>query len=91
MSEKISIHCYVSGRVQGVWFRASTKTEAEALGLTGWVRNLADGRVEVIACGEKESVNKLRDWLQHGPQLAEVTDLKCEVIPRQEFEDFKAL
>lgn len=91
MSEKICIHCYVSGRVQGVWFRASTKTEALALGLTGWARNLADGRVEVMACGEKESVYKLRDWLQHGPLLAEVANLNCEVSPWQEFEDFKTL
>ena len=68
MAERICIHCFVSGKVQGVWFRASTKDEAEKLGLTGWTRNLADGRVEVLACGDKEKIMKFYAWLKQGPE-----------------------
>ena len=50
---KLSIHCFVTGRVQGVWFRSSAKTQAIELGITGWARNLPDGRVEVQASGDK--------------------------------------
>lgn len=91
MSEKICIHCYVSGRVQGVWFRASTQEEAQRLHLTGWVRNLPDGRVEVFACGEKENVLQLHTWLAHGPRLAKVTEVIHEEHPWKIFEDFEVL
>lgn len=63
----------VSGRVQGVFFRASTREQALALGLDGYARNLPDGRVEVIACGTVAALASLRDWLHQGPRLAEVT------------------
>ena len=72
------MRCIVSGRVQGVWFRASTKGYAEDLELTGWVRNLADGRVEVLACGPPDRLQALRDWLKIGPELAEVSGLECQ-------------
>lgn len=61
-----AIHFYVSGRVQGVYFRATTQATARQLGLTGWVRNLPDGRVEGVACGEGKQLDKLVTWLQ-GP------------------------
>lgn len=63
----------VEGRVQGVGFRAATSATARDMGLRGWVRNLADGRVEVVACGPPESVNSLRLWLHEGPSAARVT------------------
>lgn len=88
MYQKICIHCYVSGRVQGVWYRASTQEQAKLLGLTGWARNLPDGRVEVIACGEKEKVMQLYEWLKTGPELAKVTDVSYEEVPWQEFHRF---
>jgi len=62
----------VEGRVQGVWFRESTRQQAESLGLCGYAINRADGSVEVLACGEAESINKLAEWLQHGPPMAQV-------------------
>ncbi len=62
----------VSGRVQGVWFRQSTLAEARPLGLRGYVRNLPDGRVEVVACGAPQALARLEDWLWQGPPLAEV-------------------
>lgn len=92
MSEQICIHCYVSGRVQGVWFRANTKKEADTLGLTGFVRNLSDGRVEVMVCGKKEAVDQLRAWLQQGPPLAEVSKVDYEELTTwDKFDDFKTL
>ncbi len=62
----------VSGRVQGVFFRASTAREAQRLGLVGYARNLADGRVEVLAAGPAAAVDELQTWLRQGPPAAEV-------------------
>ena len=90
-TEKICIHCFVSGKVQGVWFRASTQTEAEKLGLTGWAKNLPDGRVEVMACGEKAQVLALREWLKKGPPRAQVAEFYCDELPVQEFQGFEVL
>ena len=62
----------ISGRVQGVGFRAATRRRARALGLTGHARNLNDGRVEVVAAGSEEALQALRQWLAKGPTLARV-------------------
>lgn len=62
----------VSGRVQGVFYRASTREQALALGLSGHAKNLPDGRVEVLACGSQEALQALQDWLQRGPPMAQV-------------------
>lgn len=62
----------VEGRVQGVFFRASTKAEAERLGLRGYARNLPDGRVEVLAAGEQAALQALTEWLNQGPPQARV-------------------
>ncbi|HSX62702.1 MAG TPA: acylphosphatase [Tahibacter sp.] len=69
---------YVSGRVQGVFFRASTRDEAMRLKLSGYATNLADGRVEVFAEGDGESLVTLEQWLRHGPPLARVEKLERE-------------
>ena len=62
----------VSGKVQGVWFRASTRDEAFKLGLRGHARNLPGGDVEVLAVGDAEAIEQLAAWLQHGPPMARV-------------------
>jgi len=62
----------IEGRVQGVWFRETTRRQAVALGLAGWVRNRADGTVEVLAEGLKEQVKALVSWCNHGPPIARV-------------------
>ncbi len=70
----------VSGRVQGVWFRESTRREAVRLGLSGRATNLPDGRVEVIAAGSATGIDQLTAWLQHGPAMARVDQLIEETI-----------
>ncbi len=81
----------VSGRVQGVYFRQSTLQQAQRLGLCGWVRNLADGRVEVWYEGDEQAVRQLSRWLEHGPAEADVTALELCPQPAQGFADFQLL
>ncbi len=68
----------VSGRVQGVWFRASTVQEAIRLGVSGWVKNCPDGSVEVFMQGSGDAVNKLHQWCRNGPPGARVTDVSSQ-------------
>jgi len=74
----VCVRCRVEGRVQGVFFRASTRHEALRLGIRGYARNLPDGRVEVLACGDEPAVRQLQDWLWNGPPAARVTAVTCE-------------
>ena len=67
---------FVEGRVQGVFFRASAKQQAQALGVRGYARNLHDGRVEVLAVGDVQAVERLEEWLKHGPPHARVDRLE---------------
>jgi len=71
----IRIHAFVSGRVQGVFFRFNTRQTASRLGVTGWVRNLKDGRVEVVAEGEVKAINDFIGFLKNGPPEARVDSL----------------
>ena len=73
----VCLRCIVNGRVQGVFFRASTQQHAQSLGITGYARNLADGSVEVLACGKQSAVEQLRGWLWHGPANARVDQVMC--------------
>jgi len=69
-------HYLVSGRVQGVFYRSSAQRQARQLGLQGWVRNLADGRVEIVVCGDEDGVNTIEKWLEIGPEYAKVTNIE---------------
>ncbi len=69
---KSRVHLIIEGRVQGVWFRESTRQEAVSLGVTGWVRNRRGGTVEVVAEGAEERVKKLVLWCHKGPPAATV-------------------
>jgi len=84
----ICIHVFVDGHVQGVWFRDSTKREADRLGVTGWVRNLTDGQVEVVAAGSEDAVNELNVWLHKGPAGSSVSSVMRDEIPWEDFPDF---
>ena len=84
------VHVFVSGIVQGVFFRQKTKRQAESLGVNGWVRNLPDGRVEAVFEGEEEAVEALVDYCRHGPPYARVTNVEVLREPyRGEFSDFE--
>jgi acylphosphatase len=72
---KVRAHVFISGMVQGVFFRSETRDEAKKLGVKGWVRNLSDGRVEAVFEGEEKSVKELVEFCRRGPPGARVTDV----------------
>jgi acylphosphatase len=84
ISVKIRAYVIVTGKVQGVFYRAETASKARQLGLTGWVRNLPDGRVEAIFEGEETNVQKIIDFCRRGPSNAYVVDVD---VRRQEWKD----
>lgn len=72
--------CIVRGRVQGVFYRDSTRQQAEKHGVTGYAKNRTDGSVEVLLCGRAESVGHVKAWLWEGPRMAHVSEVKCELV-----------
>lgn len=78
----------ISGCVQGVFYRASTEIKARSLGISGWVRNLADGRVEVVATGEDASLDEIEKWLWEGPEKARVKMVEVYTEPLTQFDGF---
>ena len=85
---KLCRRALVEGRVQGVWFRGSTQQQALGLGITGWARNLPDGRVEVLMCGEPDKLAELEQWLHRGPRLAKVIAVNVADVAWQDFTEF---
>jgi acylphosphatase len=81
MSETDTRKWLISGRVQGVFFRESTRRQAEPLGLSGHALNLADGRVEVVASGPASALDELERWLQDGPEAARVDSVERAEAP----------
>ncbi|MGE6319643.1 acylphosphatase [Pseudomonas oryzihabitans] len=89
MIAKSARHGLISGRVQGVYYRESTRQEAQRLGVTGWVRNLADGRVECHLEGSIEALARLELWLWQGPAAAEVIGVELEEVACTGLTDFQ--
>ncbi len=81
----------VSGKVQGVWFRESTRRVATRLGLSGSASNLPDGRVEVVAVGSGKDIDQLSAWLRHGPAMARVDEVVEEAIDDPGLSGFSTL
>lgn len=81
--------CFVSGRVQGVFYRDTTRQKAEKLQLSGYAKNLTDGRVEVVICGSETSVDKLCEWLWTGSKYSYVSNVHCQKINLNELEQSK--
>lgn len=87
---KTNKHVIITGEVQGVWFRASTKQKAEQLGIKGWVKNTSDGKVEAFFQGTENKVKKILEWCKNGPSLAEVLDVQVEDASYDNvYDDFK--
>jgi acylphosphatase len=86
--EKVGMQYFISGHVQGVFYRAATQDQAALLGLTGWARNLPDGRVEVVAFGEKAYLMELYLWLKKGPAEATVSEVHYQKIHYQQHDRF---
>ena len=84
-----TVRFLVSGRVQGVFFRASARAEAQRLGVSGSATNLADGRVEVIASGTETALAELEKWLQVGPPAARVTNVEREDLEDRTYSSFR--
>lgn len=82
--ERITRRFLISGKVQGVYFRHSTRLEAERLAVGGLARNLPDGSVEVVAHGTRSAVDSLREWLHRGPPMARVASVKEVEISAEE-------
>jgi len=78
MGEVARVHMIISGRVQGVFFRANTKSKAQSLNLSGWVKNLSDGSVEVVAEGPHDILADFVRWCHRGPAAATVDGIDIE-------------
>lgn len=81
-------HYKIRGKVQGVFYRRAAQQQALALSLTGRVFNVGDGSVEVIACGETQSLDQLEEWLWEGPPRAQVEEVESGSVPFKHFTDF---
>ncbi len=86
-----TVKIFISGTVQGVFFRDFIKREAENLGLTGYVKNLEDGRVEAVIEGYDNDVNRLIEVCKRGPIHSKVRDIEIEKMGHQGFDEFKIL
>ncbi len=85
----VRAHLIISGRVQGVWYRASARDEARNIGLVGWVKNLHNGNVEAVAEGSKESIEQFIRWCHEGPPHAKVKEVQVDwQDPTGEFREF---
>ena len=89
MRQNVRVRIFISGRVQGVFFRHNTRKKARELGINGWVKNLPDGRVESVMEGEKEKAENLIEWLRKGPIIARVDGVEVfREEYKSEFNDF---
>jgi acylphosphatase len=87
---KTRAHVYVTGRVQGIFYRSFVRTKAQLLNLRGWVKNTMDGCVEIVFEGETEDINSAIEECRRGPTHAQITDLRVEwEKPRGEFNNFE--
>ncbi|MBZ9568407.1 MULTISPECIES: acylphosphatase [Modicisalibacter] len=82
------VQARVTGKVQGVWFRAATQSQAREAGVTGYAVNCEDGSVEVVLCGHREAVDSVVDWLWQGPPAAQVAHVEAVDIDWQPHDDF---
>ena len=85
----ICLRIQVFGKVQGVFYRATSKTKADELGLTGWVKNESDGTVSLFVKGESKKVEEMVEWCKEGPTFSKVDKVQYEEVEQEEFSDFE--
>jgi len=86
-----TVHLLIKGKVQGVFYRATAKEVAEALGLTGWVKNTKEGNVEALASGRDEQLQQFISWCKQGPAKASVTNVEITRKNEESFNGFKIM
>ena len=84
----MTVHVLIKGKVQGVFYRQSTKEKAKSIGIGGTVKNEEDGSVHIIATGSKEQLDELVQWCQRGPAKAKVEKVEVNVLPLESFSSF---
>jgi acylphosphatase len=84
LTEYSRVHIFISGKVQGVYYRQNTAQKAQELGIRGWVRNLSDGRVESVMEGDQVNIDKILDWCKQGPADANVSGVQ---VVNEEYKD----
>ena len=87
----MTLHVLISGKVQGVFYRAEAKEQAKTLGIKGWVKNTADDKVEAVVSGSEENLNQFIEWCRKGPRRAQVTDVSITQTEEQNFDDFEVI
>lgn len=86
-----TVHILISGKVQGVFFRASASTEAEKNNITGWIKNTKSGEVEAMASGEEKDIESFIQWCHQGPRKAGVENVEVEEVHPQPFDSFRVI
>ena len=89
MTERVQAHVFVSGRVQGVFYRSETRSTADKLGIDGWVCNLPDGRVEAVFEGKKTAVEAMLNWCHQGSPAAQVSEVRVDYTQVQGISGFQ--
>lgn len=86
-----TVHLMIKGIVQGVYYRASARDEAEKLGLTGWIKNTPEGNVEVVVTGSQDDINRYITWCWQGPSRAKVESVETKVLQEEQFDGFQII
>ncbi|ANE52708.1 acylphosphatase [Flavisolibacter tropicus] len=86
-----TVYLLIKGKVQGVFYRATAKEEADQLQLTGWIKNTEEGHVEAVASGSQYALDQFISWCKKGPRKAEVSEVEIKTLPEETFEQFSIL
>lgn len=86
-----TVYLLIKGKVQGVFYRATAKEEADQLQLTGWIKNTEEGHVETVASGSQHALDQFVAWCKRGPRKAEVTEVEIKTLPEETFDQFSIL
>jgi acylphosphatase len=86
-----TVYLLIKGKVQGVFYRATAKEEADQLQITGWIKNTEEGYVEAVASGSQTALDQFINWCKRGPRKAEVADVEIKTLPEETFKQFSII